>query len=814
MTYSIRYSDGDFESNVRQETSIYKDEERTRIKLTARALSQDLLGNDGAMTTLFSQSRMLRYSVKGESVDVESKTAEDLIALGALILVTEQDQVTEGMDVVWKRGTSNDYREEKVLTPMEAGTFLATTVVETNLTYGNDDDAVKLPEQNYVMISNGNGDNASYVRTNGCFYRYGTFPQLPQIPKRSESGGVSVEVLPDDVDLAIECGVLELVKSQDQVKVGMDVIFKRGTCKDHRRLKDKGEKNTYLATKVSGINVRAYNDKDCLHVPEQKYVLVGVKDQGKVDKMGAAYIYSASGGSLTKLMSLADTKIHVGSIDMDFEKWHPIPSDLQEKDISGRYVFGGLRRGLSKEMAVPYYVKASCAQLGLTLSTFLYQSPKTGLLCLATGVSSMLADTPLMTTTTTTKMSDLFKEGTIWRRASNDSRFSSTDRRCIRIEGIIARIFDKYDKRKKQAYQRALISKFIGKEEVLLSMLFAKYGTKSSDEKQLRSGNMLLEATRTPKSDPLKVNIRVVGSGYCMSFKNTDRLCGSYKIKKGTTNYSGSSRHFLQEKVKGSNLKNVLKNSSSKWYLYDESGNRSDNPQWMVKKDDAKKGYLAEVGELIVNQTVRDKIGELFEQFPPMHGWQDNNHGNDVKPMPPFYLVFENPNDPTLRSSGAKIATQGVKQAYSRECWAEDSLTEEDEEEIDEMFQKQKKSLILLDEKPVLRNLAWSISRLTDGLSKKDFDNLGQKSKQLLHKICMIATKLQPHNRQIHAVQATSLSAQTATFSERVEELVQKWRTPLKMVVNLMRLKSKRIRAAKQTMQLLKEFYVSALQSQ
>ena len=160
----------------------------------------------GAMTTLLRKARTLRYSVKGESVDVESKTAEDLIALGALILVTEQDQVIEGMDVVWKRGTglftAEDlinypelYPEEEP--PMEAGTFVATTVVEKNQTYEYDKDSVKLPEQGYAMIMNGNGDNDPYgtfddhVRTNGCFYRYGTFPQLPKIPKipkQSESG--------------------------------------------------------------------------------------------------------------------------------------------------------------------------------------------------------------------------------------------------------------------------------------------------------------------------------------------------------------------------------------------------------------------------------------------------------------------------------------------------------------------------------------------------------------------------------------------------------------------------------------------------
>jgi len=137
------------------------------------------------------------------------------------------------------------------------------------------------------------------------------------------------------------------------------------------------------------------------------------------------------------------------------------------------------------------------------------------------------------------------------------------------------------------------------------------------------------------------------------------------------------------------------------------------------------------------------------------------------------------------------------------------NLTDEDEEEIDAMFEKQKTALVLLDAKPLLHEFIRSLNCVLDGLSTTDFNNIvkEQRSLLLVHNLRLISTKLQPYNMKTPA-------QNNVTFSPRTPIVLQLWRTALPIVVRSMRYKSKQLVAAKISLQLLKEFHVPAIQSE
>ena len=92
--------------------------------------------------------------------------------------------------------------------------------------------------------------SSSYLAKYGQLYRYATAtPAFPQIPRRSQSG--PMDVSNSAAELAIQCGLLELVESQEQVHDGDDVVWKRGTSTAHCQNGDRGEeKDIYLATTI------------------------------------------------------------------------------------------------------------------------------------------------------------------------------------------------------------------------------------------------------------------------------------------------------------------------------------------------------------------------------------------------------------------------------------------------------------------------------------------------------------------------------------------------------------------------------------
>jgi SpoVK/Ycf46/Vps4 family AAA+-type ATPase len=862
-TYSISYADGDYADSVADTVSKSENGKKlVRIKLVASSILQpnnEVLNEEELENEILSLNNIPKRSANDDkSVELDELQVRKAIEVGMLISIREQSEIEVNMDVVWCRGQDKDYQKEKGTFAM--GSYLATKVSEKNKEMSDTKDACHVPECNYVMVRHVRIEN---VFKYGQLYRYANAtPKYPQIPKRSQSENKSVEVTQSAAELAIHCGLLKLVESQDQVNRGDDVVWKRGT-KTTNRNGDSGKKETFLATKILGKHLKGWELYDCVSVPEQAFVVVGQQNKTKTIEFGEIYRYTGK-GSLQKLLEnsvIPSEKVHVNSIRLSFGS----KDTYKEKNTcKGTYEFFGLRQGvISNKFAVPFYVKI---QTGIIL----YQSPSTGKICLAKGTEQMAKDEFIMSTTKPTTFGKLLGANGAdikWiekpkKRLNFDD--SSTDAdidAANKYANIVANIYQRYDQTKGSSFQHALLTKFKGIEEILLSTLFQKFKVPASEIKHIKSCEMNIVCRAVKERDPKQVNIYLTSANTELTLPSNDPLCGKYTLQSSVQKYAGSYRKFKQVKAEetdtsscnpSSKFRNIIYQSNGNWYIYDESGNRKNNPRWKSTKDRAMEGYLATVPKGIeVSASTRDDIMQKFEMYPPVYGWWD--HNNDIKTSsPPFFLSYNScivthkDHELVLQesttgswfcdgctdrlgyqaSAGAErwhcqsgcdfdlcqecklkteILTKEQNTTTKLEHENEDVMGDEEEAEIEELFRHKKKVVLLLDAKPVLFSLRQSLFALLEIVSLTGTPLSTVTFSSLHYNLRCIATRLMPHNLS---------GDNNKTNNSQLNVLLSPWRKLLGVIVRAFRSTSKSIQTSKRTLCLLREFYIPAIKSQ
>ena len=805
-SYHVKFDDGDVDFNVKDCTTKDKGGKKyKRMKLISPAVKpenyHDLNAND--LESLFNAVINIpkRSLNKDESINLDAKQVKQAIDLGILISVRSQSEIEEDQDVVWCRGSDADYRNEDNLPKQKAtGSYLATKISEKDIEFSDGKDSCHVPECNYIIVNHA-GFEPSEIIKNGCVYRYADIPPFPRVPKRSLSNDESKEIENSVAELAIQCGLLELIVSQDQLSKNDDVVWRRGSNKDHRRSADKGEKDTYVATKIEVANTEGWNANDTVTLPEQKYVMVSQNKASRTAAQGTIYRYTSK-GSLTKLLGghLKENNYHIGSLELNLENEILI------------FQFCGMRQGYSNQFAVPYYARSETSML-------LYQSPSTGKLCLAYGINNMMEDKPIMSTKSMKNFGSLIGETSWLKTTKKKKKFDASDGKnaaacaaAAKYEAIICRIYQEYDTSKGTTFQNSLRVKFKGIEETLITTLFEKFKCSTSDIRRLTNGEIRIVSRCLPEPDPVKVQIKLISSGFETRLPLNDPLVGTYKIHDKDTSYSGSSKKFYKVKDTSTanpntnNYKNTIKWNSSKWYVYDESGNRSDNPRWKATKEAAIAGYLAMVPDGIeIDPVIRDKIDANYLRYPPMFGWSDCNHEDVVTAQPPFFLHYSLPDEEKKQakkddgSTDVKISTQSSPSS------AQDIFGDEEEEEIQQLFSNQKKKIELRNAKPILNSLRTTISHLIGIVGKI---NVTTGSSLYYNLRCMV-TKLTPYNLNVNG----NSNNEWLVTNTKINALLYPWKASIPILVRAFRRSSVQIITAQQSLNLLREFHVPALLS-